>query len=152
MRTTWGPPGTCRPQMGPMLDPWTLLSGFSSHKIKPSCYQDYKDNPWWPSATQEFRSDSIWHASPWAFIVCNSITVASGCVESKDISWIYTASPQFPWGSRRDLLITIGSYICYLCKNDVLKPIMHFFFHIQVQKLIGKYTMSVTAMSKPNIN
>ena len=23
----WGPPGSCRPQMGPMLAPWTLLSG-----------------------------------------------------------------------------------------------------------------------------
>ena len=23
-----GPPGTCRPQMGPMLAPWTLLSGY----------------------------------------------------------------------------------------------------------------------------
>ena len=22
-----GPPGSCRPQMGPMLTPWTLLSG-----------------------------------------------------------------------------------------------------------------------------
>ena len=27
MRPTWGPPGSCRPQMGPMLVPWTLLSG-----------------------------------------------------------------------------------------------------------------------------
>ena len=27
MRLTWGPPGSCRPQMGPMLAPWTLLSG-----------------------------------------------------------------------------------------------------------------------------
>ena len=26
---TWGPPGSCRPQMGPMLAPWTLLSGVS---------------------------------------------------------------------------------------------------------------------------
>ena len=25
---TWGPPGSCRPQMGPMLVPWTLLSGY----------------------------------------------------------------------------------------------------------------------------
>ena len=25
---TWGPPGSCRPHMGPMLAPWTLLSGF----------------------------------------------------------------------------------------------------------------------------
>ena len=24
---TWGPPGSCWPQMGPMLTPWTLLSG-----------------------------------------------------------------------------------------------------------------------------
>ena len=26
---TWGSPGSCRPQMGPMLSPWTLLSGMS---------------------------------------------------------------------------------------------------------------------------
>ena len=24
---TWGPPGSCGPQMGPMLSPWILLSG-----------------------------------------------------------------------------------------------------------------------------
>ena len=27
MGPTWGPPGSCRPQMGPMLAQWTLLSG-----------------------------------------------------------------------------------------------------------------------------
>ena len=27
MGPTRGPPGSCRPQMGPMLAPWTLLSG-----------------------------------------------------------------------------------------------------------------------------
>ena len=27
MGPTWGPPGSCWPQMGPMLAPWTLLSG-----------------------------------------------------------------------------------------------------------------------------
>ena len=26
MGPTWGPPGSCRPQTGPMLAPWTLLS------------------------------------------------------------------------------------------------------------------------------
>ena len=26
MGPTWGPPGSCRPQMGPMLAPWTVLS------------------------------------------------------------------------------------------------------------------------------
>ena len=28
MRPTWGPPGSCRPQVGPMLAPWTLPSGY----------------------------------------------------------------------------------------------------------------------------
>ena len=31
MGPTWGPPGPCRPQMGPMLAPWNLLSGLKSH-------------------------------------------------------------------------------------------------------------------------
>ena len=30
MGPTWGPPGSCRPQMGPILAPWTLLSGIFS--------------------------------------------------------------------------------------------------------------------------
>ena len=29
---TWGPPGSCRPQMGPILAPWTLLSGAVSRQ------------------------------------------------------------------------------------------------------------------------
>ena len=28
MRPTWGTPRSCRPQMGPMLASWTLLSGY----------------------------------------------------------------------------------------------------------------------------
>ena len=30
--TTWGPPGSCRPQVGPMWAPWTLLSDLFSKK------------------------------------------------------------------------------------------------------------------------
>ena len=30
---TWGPPGSCRPQVGPMLTPWTMLSGNISHNL-----------------------------------------------------------------------------------------------------------------------
>ena len=29
MWPSWGPPGSCRSQIGPMLAPWTLLSGMS---------------------------------------------------------------------------------------------------------------------------
>ena len=32
MGPTWGPPGSCRPQMGPMLAPWTLLCGLVSSR------------------------------------------------------------------------------------------------------------------------
>ena len=28
----WGPPGSCRPQIGPMLAPWTFLSGVYSQQ------------------------------------------------------------------------------------------------------------------------
>ena len=35
MGPSWGPPGSCRPQMGPMLAPWTLLSG-TYQSITPS--------------------------------------------------------------------------------------------------------------------
>ena len=33
MGPTWGPPGSCRPQLGPMLAPWTLLLGISWKSI-----------------------------------------------------------------------------------------------------------------------
>ena len=33
MGPTWGPPGSCQPQVGPMLAPWTLLSGVSNWKL-----------------------------------------------------------------------------------------------------------------------
>ena len=33
MGPTWGPPGSCRPQMGPMLAPWTLLLGVPFYGI-----------------------------------------------------------------------------------------------------------------------
>ena len=33
MGPTWGPSGSCRPQMGPMLAPWTLLSGMVGWSI-----------------------------------------------------------------------------------------------------------------------
>ena len=32
MGPTWGPPGSFRPQVGPMLAPWTLLSGSISQE------------------------------------------------------------------------------------------------------------------------
>ena len=45
MGPTWGPPGSCRPQMGPMLAPWTLLSGLALHDYQTACGLSVE----WPS-------------------------------------------------------------------------------------------------------
>ena len=44
MGPTWGPLGPCRHQMGPMLAPWTLLSGLSSDTIKREVSLTWKEN------------------------------------------------------------------------------------------------------------
>ena len=33
MGPTWGPPGSCRPKVGPMLAQWTLLSGIFHYRL-----------------------------------------------------------------------------------------------------------------------
>ena len=48
MGPTWGPPGSCRPQMGPMLTPWTLLSGYASFVFSPVC-------PFWDHTVVWYR-------------------------------------------------------------------------------------------------
>ena len=51
MGPTWGPPGSSRPQMGPMLAPWTLLSGMDKlPALVPLC----EGNPchWWVLLTE----------------------------------------------------------------------------------------------------
>ena len=47
MGPTWGPPGSCRPQVGPMMAPWTLLSGVlyiaQQGSLASSFYVHYND-------------------------------------------------------------------------------------------------------------
>ena len=45
MGSTWGPPGLCRPQLGPMLAPRTLLSGIASQ----GPHELGMDRYWFPS-------------------------------------------------------------------------------------------------------
>ena len=42
MGLTWGSPGSCRPQMGPMLAPWTLLLGLISYALPDSLPGDIR--------------------------------------------------------------------------------------------------------------
>ena len=63
---TWCPPGSCRPQMGPMLAPWTFRSGILS--LVP-CFQD------WNHASVGMVVYVLIHASPL------SATVSQGTME-----------------------------------------------------------------------
>ena len=47
MGPTWGPPGSCRPQMGPMLAPWTLLSGTAYIRQYSTHYHGVAWAAWW---------------------------------------------------------------------------------------------------------
>ena len=63
---TWGPPGSCRPQMGPMLAPWTLLLGQPTLLIV---------MVWWFSTrTDSSCAQQCWwrnHASPAVYrLIC----------------------------------------------------------------------------------
>ena len=40
MGPTRGPPGSCRPQMGPMLVPWTLLSGINYKVVMETTFRE----------------------------------------------------------------------------------------------------------------
>ena len=63
-----GPPGSCQPQMGPMLAPWTLLSGLLA-KLSP------------------LRGDIIWtHGMNMHFLSYFNIAMAS-VVEIPCVSW-----------------------------------------------------------------
>ena len=57
MGPTWGPPGSCRSQMGPMLTPWTLLSGvlFRSADVNPSFMAQ-----WWVTGEWLTRMPPLW--------------------------------------------------------------------------------------------
>ena len=87
MGPTWGPPGSCRPQMAPMLAPWTFYQGIScrakhTHMHTHICILrhnehphhqsfEYRDNVhWFPCFMNTVRSwlclyyDSQCHAAP----------------------------------------------------------------------------------------
>ena len=61
-----GPSGSCRPQMGPMLAPWILLSGLSLWKNSSAvsmsmswCLYDFKKHQQVASSAKSFISDSF---------------------------------------------------------------------------------------------
>ena len=62
MGPTWGPPGSCRPQMGPMLAPWTLLSVYIFIYM---LWQNQLWNVYWINFSQEKSVNSLTRCSFW---------------------------------------------------------------------------------------
>ena len=67
MGPTWGPPGSCRPQMGPMLAPWPLLSGLisaSDQDINPMCQlSSYLQLCWCHFQTKYSMGSNDWYCN-----------------------------------------------------------------------------------------
>ena len=67
MGPTWGPHGSCRPQMGPMLAPWTLLSGQLWHcpcRITRPCLPRWRIQISAPSQCWEMtENENTWYIS-----------------------------------------------------------------------------------------
>ena len=66
MGPTWGPPRSCRPQMGPTLVPWTLLSGNICEKDddRLQCYIYHVYQPAKPLQWRHDRRDSVSNHQP----------------------------------------------------------------------------------------
>ena len=67
MGPTWGPLGSCRPPMGPMLAPWILLSGLTALLTQWS-YVFLALNPWHGSSINSLSHNEL----------CNILSTPSG--------------------------------------------------------------------------
>ena len=61
MGPTWGPPGSCRSQMGHMLAPWTLLSGWRSWRENCTLFLWR----WWEMSGSWGRAGAHWICPMW---------------------------------------------------------------------------------------
>ena len=87
MGPTWGPPGSCRHQMGPMWAPWTLLSGYLYRKNIYLAIDSGRRS--WNEAPGRFMKWTIWE--------CHGVPYCTPC--------FYVDPIQTPWISclHRDL-------------------------------------------------
>ena len=60
MGPTWDPLGSCRPQMEPMLAPWTLLSGYFTRDERPFWYLIRRFGSLWDISLRQTLMDVYW--------------------------------------------------------------------------------------------
>ena len=69
MGPTWSPPGSCRPQMGPILAPWTLLSGILWLQVD---MIEQSTTPWFITICCNSKQRKAW----WITYVCAKLQKA----------------------------------------------------------------------------
>ena len=79
MGPIWSPPGSCRPLMGPMLAPWTLLSGYRIRKHRSATCPHMPLLPTWvnfvPSMEKNYIQYKMWDEITYPFPSFNRATV-----------------------------------------------------------------------------
>ena len=81
----WGPPGSCRPQMGPMLAPWTLLWGQLFMFCIPGCVNKHTNTDCSRWAAKGFCEDGHKRQSQ----------MLATC--AKSLLWMFTHLPWTNW-------------------------------------------------------
>ena len=75
---TWDPPGACRTQLGPMLAPWTLLSGLI---WKGAVWLQWNHNCMWIFSVRRLQIDSIRVALNKQAFVCHICVTLSNVLQ-----------------------------------------------------------------------
>ena len=119
MGPTWGLPGSCRPQMGPMLVPWTLLSGMFS--LSHDDVIKWKHFPrYWPLVRGIHRSPvNSPHKGQWRGALIFSLICVwiNGWVNNRKGWWFETQSRSL-WRHRIDrAILSPASYCVYMMTN-----------------------------------
>ena len=97
MGPTWGPPGSCRPQMGPMLAPWTLSSGeLYLHKLQ--------------------RVLSVWHWQAKCSVLANGYGDAKRCNNSIGRLYNCLSSSNTDFSNSSNTNVP-SMELCQLCGN-----------------------------------
>ena len=137
MGPTWGPPGSCRPQMGPMLTPWALLSGLRANILReigkrlPTTATKAARNtmsiahtPWWGwgfdilRVVQTKALAVIWFRFPIALIVTCAIEQSTNFQSGIDSS-----SPHLTFSSLCKICYRVPYWITKQCSRWIMMVI-----------------------------
>ena len=117
MGPTWGPSGTDRTQLGPMLAPWTLLSGIQMASLIP-----YAFNTLWPRQNGRHFPDDIFK---WIFLNENvwiSINISLNFAPRGPINNIPTLVQVMAWRRPGDNPLSEPMMVKFLTHLCVTRP------------------------------